>query len=1150
MSQFWSVAALSAPKKILPTNSRRKQIISIAASLALVLTAAAQELKTDALAAGFASPPDSAKPRVWWHWMNGNITKEGIKLDLEWMQRVGIGGFQNFDAALNTPKLVENRLVYMTPEWKDAFRYTTELADKLGLEEAIAGSPGWSESGGPWVKPAQGMKKLVWSETVVQGGQPFTGALPKPPSTSGPYQNIPIIDFLAMVSGQKPVAPPEFYADSAVVAYRMPESEALPSDLHPKVTSSGGTLDAALLADGDFVKTTGLPKAPIGQQAWVQFEFAKPQTIRALTFALGGPVNPFADVMGGAPPGPDFEASDGGQSFHKVSSVPNDGSQVHTISFPETTARFFRLTFTTPPPPASPPAMEFDADFGDFNFPPATGYPIAEIALHAGARVNRVEEKAAFTPLSGLYDFPTPPVAPADAISKTDIVDLTSKMRPDGTLDWTPPAGRWAVLRLGYSLLGITNHPASPEGTGLEVDKLDPAAVQSYMNTYLDNYKDAVGPLMGKRGLQYVINDSWEAGAQNWTDNLIAEFAKRRGYDPHPWLPVLTGRVVESSESSDRFLWDFRRTLSDMLAEYHYDQLETILKERGMGHYGESHESGRAFIGDGMEVKRSNDVPMAAMWTQKPGVNKELYGYNADIRESASVAHLYGQNLVAAESMTASSGAWAWSPATLKPTADKELAMGLNRFVIHTSVHQPLLDKKPGLALGPFGQWFNRNETWAEQAKPWVSYLARSSYLLQQGRFAADIVYFYGEDSNLTALFAKAGPEIPAGYNFDYINADALVHLLKCENGELATPSGMRYRVLALDPYSQHMSLPVLRKIRDLVQAGAQVAGPKPITTPSLSDDPKEFRIIADQLWGSGSGNIVGKGKVYGDQKLGDVMAAIHVAPDFGYTKPQADTNLLFVHRKLSDGDLYFVDNRNDRDEALDATFRVQGKSVELWHSDTGSIEPASFKSAGGRTTVPLHLEPWGTVFVVFRQPAKMASRALPRIVDTSIATVQGPWDLTFQADRGAPAKIALEKLASWSDSSDEGVKYFSGTGTYTKTIQASPDWFKKDAHLSIDLGEVKNLAEVSVNGKPLGIVWKTPYRVDVTDALKPGANTVEINVTSPWANRIIGDRQPNAAKAYTFTSPKFYKADAKLVPSGLLGPVQIIRSTAEGRPE
>ncbi|HXN21916.1 MAG TPA: glycosyl hydrolase [Candidatus Dormibacteraeota bacterium] len=1090
----------------------------------------------DALERGFKNPPATAKPRVWWHWMNGNITKAGIKLDLEWMHRVGIGGFQNFDAALNTPQLVETRLIYMTPEWKEAFLYATTLADQLGLEEAIAGSPGWSESGGPWVKPAQAMKKLVWSETLVQGGQVFHGVLLKPPSTSGPFQNIPAPGFRATMSGQEPTPLPEYYADSAVIAYPLPKSEVLTAELRPKVTSSNGVIDVALLTDGDFAKANRLPVAPVGQEAWIQFEFANPPAIRALTVALG----PSKGGSRGRPPGPELDASDDGKAFRKIITVPNDGAAEKTISFPEVTARFFRLSFRTPPAPLT----SSSANAPSVAPQTADGYQITELVLHTGARVNRFEEKAAFATLPDLYGFPTSPVAAGEAVRKGDVVDLTSKMAPDGTLHWTAPPGRWVVLRMGYSLTGKTNHPASPEGTGLEVDKLNSDHVRAYMKTYLDNYKSAVGDRMGKRGLRCLISDSWEAGTQNWTDNLVAEFAKRRGYDPVSWLPVLTGRVIESSESSDRFLWDFRRTLSDLLTENHYDLLETILKERGMCHYGESHEEGRAFIGDGMEVKRRNDVPMAAMWTQQPGVNEELYGYNADIRESASVAHIYGQNLVAAESLTARFGAWAWSPATLKPTADKELAMGLNRFVLHTSVHQPLLDKTPGIGLGPYGQWFTRNETWAEQAKPWVTYLARNSYMLQQGRFVADVVYFYGEDSNLTSLFLRKAPEVPAGYGFDYINADALVHLLSVVDGQLATPSGMRYRVLALDPYSQHMSLPVLRKIHALVNSGAIVAGPKPISSPSLSDDQAEFRTIADQLWVSGSGeHSYGKGKVFAYQKLPDVLAAMNVTPDFDYTKAKSDTNLLFVHRKLGDGDLYYVDNRNDRAEDLDASFRMQGKQAEFWHADTGQIESASFRVANGRTTVPLQLEPWGTVFVVFRGPAvKESSRVVPKRIETPIANVEGPWDISFPENHGAPAKIVLDKLSSWSDNREGGVRYFSGTATYTKTVQAAPDWFKAGTQLWIDLGDVKNLAEVSVNGQSLGIVWKMPFRMDVSQAMKPGGNTIEIKVTNLWVNRMIGDRQPDAAKQYTFTSPTFYKADSSLLPSGLLGPVQILR--------
>ena len=547
-----------------------------------------------------------------------------------------------------------------------------------------------------------------------------------------------------------------------------------------------------------------------------------------------------------------------------------------------------------------------------------------------------------------------------------------------------------------------------------------------------------------------------------------------------------------------------------------------------------------------MEVKKFNEVPMSAMWTQTPGVNNEQFGYNADDRESASVAHIYGQNIAAAESMTAAAAPWAWSPATLKPTADQEFLNGINRFVIHESAHQPLVNKAPGMTLGPFGQWFNRNETWAEQAGPWVNYLARTSYMLQQGHFGADLIYFYGEDSNLTAIFDKSAPNVPAGYGFDYVNADALIHELSVSNGRITTKSGMNYRVLGLDPYSQHMSLPVLRAIHKLVEDGAIVAGPKPTDDPSQADNQQEFQTLTTQLFGDGTGvHTVGKGKVYAGQSLGDVFHALNVVPDFDYTKPEQDARLLFVHRKLTDGDLYFVDNRSDRDQTVDASFRVTGKEPELWRAETGTSEPASYKIADGRTTVPLHLEPWGTVFVVFRKSTKETNHTLPKLTESQVAKLEGPWNVSFQEGRGAPPTATLDTLASWSENSDAGVKYFSGTGTYTKTIQAPADWFKKGAKLWIDLGDVKNLAEVTVNGKNLGQVWHTPYRVDATTALKQGDNEVVIKVTNAWVNRLIGDQQPNATK-YTFADVTPYKANAHLLPSGLLGPVAVVRADSE----
>ncbi len=1130
----------------------RKQLgwAAIIAIIAAFLATCAAPVQTS-LEEGFRNPPNSAKPRVWWHWMNGNVTKEGIQADLEWMDRIGIGGFQNFDAGLASPQIVDQRLVYMTPEWKDAFQFTTTLADELGLEMAIAGSPGWSESGGPWVLPEQAMKKYVWSVTRVEGGQPFTGTLAHPPTATGSFQNIGSGGGGGFsMTGEESAPPPEYYADAVVVAYRAPASDISLSELQPEVTSSGGQFDLATLTDGDLAQNTLLPAAPVGEKSWIQFEFNEPTTIRALAMVAGGGGGRGFGRGGGGASGRELEASDDGQQFRTVVSITGGRVSQNTITFPPVTARFFRVSFVTPEPQTGQGGG--GGMFGDFTPQEApAGTQIAEIVLETGARVNRFEEKAAFSTATNLASSPTPSVAAADAINRADVVDLTSRMRPDGTLNWTPPEGRWVVLRFGYTLTGHQNSPASPEATGLEVDKLDPDHVRSYFNNYLAQYEDATGGLIGEQGLQYIITDSWEAGTANWTDNMIDEFNQRRGYDMHPWLPVLAGRVVESAEASDRFLWDFRITLGELVAEYHYDELTAILHERGMGRYTESHEGGRAFIGDGMEVKRTADVPMSATWTPGGFGGSEAAGvavrHEADVRESASVAHIYGQNLNAAESLTAIGNTWAYSPERLKPTADFELASGLNRFVIHTSVHQPVDDKIPGLGLGPFGQWFTRHETWAEQAKPWTTYLARSSFMLQQGTFVADVIYLYGEDNNITALFGSVLPPVPEGYNYDFVNADALVNVLSVDDGNIITPSGMSYRLLALDPSTQYMSLTALNKIRDLVNAGAAIVGPKPIGSPSLSDDQDEFQTIADQLFGNGTGErTVGRGKVYAGQTIAEALDDLQVLPDFEYTKPQSDTHLRFVHRRLDDGEIYWVNNRNDRVENLEATFRVEGKAAEVWNPETGSIEPASYTIGGGRTTVPLRLKPEDAVFVVFREDVDSPSRTLPIPVETQLTTITGAWNVSFQPNRGAPDQITLNQLTSWSDNSDEGVKYFSGTGTYTKSIQASADWFQSGSRLCLDLGEVKNLAEVIVNGESLGIVWKTPFRVDVTDALQPGENTLEVKVTNLWVNRLIGDQQPDVTQTYTYTTQAFYQADSPLLPSGLLGPVQIVRSTTD----
>ncbi|MEO5893434.1 MAG: glycosyl hydrolase, partial [Ferruginibacter sp.] len=422
------------------------------------------------------------------------------------------------------------------------------------------------------------------------------------------------------------------------------------------------------------------------------------------------------------------------------------------------------------------------------------------------------------------------------------------------------------------------------------------------------------------------------------------------------------------------------------------------------------------------------------------------------------------------------------------------------------------------------------------------SYLARSSYMLQQGKFVADIIYYYGEDNNITSLFTNRLPVIPEGYNYDFVNADALLHLLNVNNDQIVTPSGMNYRLLALDSNSVRMTLVVLKKISQLVKAGAVVVGPAPAGSPGLGDAADEYGAIVKELWGAGEDiRNVGKGKVFNGKTIQQALDALKVAPDFQYTKPQANTDILYVHRKLSNQEFYWINNRTDVVQDIEATFRITGRPVEIWHPETGKTEQASYSFAGGNTKVPLRLEPNDAVFVVFKGNTAVASRVVPPLKETQLTLIDNNWQLKFQAGRGAPLQAPVGKLGSWTENTDAGIKYFSGTGTYSNTLVADKTWFSKSASLVLDLGDVKNLAEVFVNGKSAGIVWKKPFKIDVAKVLKPGSNTLEIKVTNLWVNRLIGDQQPGATNTITYTTMPFYRATSPLLPSGLFGPVRIL---------
>jgi len=1102
---------------------------------------AAAASHNDPLLKGFLDPPNGARPRVWWHWMNGNISDQGIELDLEWMHRVGLGGVTIFEGAINTPQVVPQRLIYMTPEWKQAFRTAVATARGMGMEVAIASSPGWSETGGPWVTAAQGMKKMVWTATRIKGGQPFIGKLPHPPEVDGIFQNF-------AVSGRRAadgtiVTPPEFYADSEVIAYKIPGGDEAQVELNPQVTSSGGTANVAALSDGDVNKVAlDLPMDVAPSAAWVQFDYGHPQMIQAVTLAsLNDAISVFDHDSNAVPPF--IEAGDDGVNFKKVADIPFSSLVQRTVAFDAVTARYFRIVYLAQP-----------------DGPPAHDHKITELVLASGARMNQWEQRAGYANARDFYAIRDPHVEPQFVVSPVNVIDLTGRMTADGTLDWTPPDGNWMVLRIGYSLTGHENGPAPAEATGLEVDKLNREYVKNYVDGYLKMYADTVGPEnIGRDGISYLLTDSIEVGPQNWTDNILEEFKQRRGYDARSWLPALTGVVIKSTEDTDRFLWDFRRTLGQLLAENHYGEIADDLHSHGVSYYGEALEYHRPSLGDDMEMRSKTDVPMGAMWTWAGSPDPD-FDYIADLRGAASVAHIYGQNLVGAESMTSRGPAWAFSPNGLKKVADLEFALGVNRFEIHESTHQPVPEMAPGLTLGPYGLWFNRNDTWADEAGPWVTYLARCSYLLQQGHFSADVAYFYGEEGPLTAVFGWTPiGNAPDGYGFDFVNSDVVLHELSFKDGRLVAPGGTSYRILYLGGRSQRMTLPVLRQIKSLVTQGAVLVGSRPTDSPSLADDEKEFQRVADQLWGrrpaaEKRARKVGKGRVYTGMSANDVLAALGVARDWEYTKPEPDSTLMFVHRKLGDGDLYFVDNRQDRAENVDTTFRVEGKVPELWDPATGATQPVSYRIAEGRTTIPLHLDPYGTTFVVFRAPAPQTTLELPvareTVVDGLNEALNRDWSVSFQQGRGVPEAVGFHHLVSWTElplpTSDDGVKYFSGTATYSETIEVPADDFVKGAHLWLDLGDVRELAEVKVNGVDLGILWKTPFKVDVTGEIKPGRNQLEIRVTNLWVNRMIGDQQQWALKKYAFADFTPYKADSPLLPSGLLGPVRLISATAQ----
>lgn len=1065
---------------------RLRKLVFFASSLLFSVNAFSQSYE-----AGFTNPPQEARIRVWWHWMDSNITKDGIKKDLDWMKASGIGGIQQFDAGgemMGGGQTIVERLPYMQDGWKDAFRFAISYADQLGLEVAIASAPGWSSTGGPWVKPENAMKKLVWRTIEVKGNakakKPQVISLPELFTTVGKFQNVGDISR----SGVKP-----WYQDVAVVAIRVPEADKSLSELGATVSASGGDFTVDMLSNGNLADGIELPQNPSGSHAWIQYSFPEEITVKALTL-VGGEIR--GQWKSETPTYHNFlQCSTDGKEWRDICRIPSGSADQQTIVIPATKAMYFRLCVTEP-----------------------KGHPIHEFVLHTVTRVNHAEEKAGFAAPHDLIDNPTP----ATDTPVLETIDLTSFVK-EGVLTWKVPEGKWRIYRFGASLTGKQNHPAPPEATGLEVDKLDREAWLDYFRQYMDMYKEAAGGMVGERGIQYILTDSYEAEQMTWTKTLPQTFKASRGYDLIPWLPALTGQILGSTEKSEKFLFDWRETIGEMFAA-NYDRINEIVKEYGLkGRYTESHENGRVYVGDGMDLKMTADIPMSAFWIPDTGDGSSLPMSLADIRESASVAHVYGQNIAAAESFTAvglCDNAWSYYPGNLKYMADMAMYSGVTRFVIHESAHQPSDAHKPGLGLLIFGQWFNRHDTWAPYARYWTDYLARSCYMLQRGHYVADVLWYYGEDTNITGIYGHELPAIPQGYSFDFINPYGVKNLLSVKDGSIVTPSGMKYKVLVLGEHCRTMSVEVLRKLDELARAGAVICGTVPEAPAGLTDCQAEFdRLVAD-IWKAGRPNV-------STSQLANVLKANGVEPDFQYVAP---AELKFVHRTDGDKEIYWV--RNFSDKAVQAKLRLRDAQgvVSVYNPETGKTVP------GATYAHCLPLEANQALFVVADKKGTPApAYEAPKKV--SAVALNGPWTVTFDGIAAPEGSRTYAQLASYTESDEEAVKYFSGIATYTNTFTIGKK--ERVAGLAIDLGKVGQMADVFVNGEHVDFLWKAPYKTCFEGPLRPGVNTIEVKVVNTWPNRLIGDAQPGSEK-HTYTTLPFYRADSPLTPSGLMGPVKL----------
>jgi len=1059
--------------------------------------------RADEFSDAFQNPPDSTRPGVYWYWLRDNISKEGITKDLEAMKRVGIG--RAYIGNVDSTPIGRGAVKMFTDEWWDLTLHAIREGGRLGVDIGVFNCPGWSQSGGPWVKPEQSMRYLKSSETKVSGPGKFSAVLPVPAT---PFMDVAVL------------AVPEEPLDAAAAI--MAKSQ---------VTTSPAGNGVALL-DGNPSTVCSFPEgAATKQPFFVEIKCPEEVTVRSVS-VIPDKVQLKVEC--------ELQYKDGSGHYQSVKKFTVERLNKASIgplafgpiveAFPAVKASEFRLIFTRL-------TQGGKADKG-------ASAGIAEISLSGSTKLERYVEKQlgqAFTTPSTRWDaylWNPQADAGAPATQAAKIQNISSSMDRSGKLTWDIPPGNWTILRVGMTPSAVQNNSAPKEGKGMETDKMNAKHVKAHFDAYLGKLFDRLKP-EERKGWKYVILDSWEVGPQNWTDGLQTEFMERYHYDPLPWLPVLTGRVVGSPDNSDRFLWDLRRLVADKFASDYAGSLRKSANEHGLklwlenyGHFG--------FPGESLQYGGQADEVAGEYWA-----SGDLGSF--EVRTASSAAHIYGKPVVAAESFTFGGTAWSQSPWSLKQRGDWAMAEGVNHFVLHLFIHQPD-ERVPGINAW-FGTEFNRHNTWFDDMDGWIASFRRAQAVLQKGHYVADIAYFNGEDAPKETGIRD--PALPPGYDFDYMSGEVIRRDLQVSDGRFVLPDGMSYRLLVLPPL-ETMRPELLKKIGELVQAGGAILGEPPSRSPSLEDYPacdQRVRDLAAEIWAGIDGKKVtsgryGKGYVFRGTDVAAALGVLGVPPDIGGIGERAEfgkSGMTWIHRHAGDADVYFLSNQDDEKKSLDLSFRVGEGTPELWDPLTGEMRALpQFTREEGRIRVPLEFLPRQSYLLAFRKdgglPATAQKINFPAF--EPVLDLGKVWKVTFDTNRGGPGEVGFDGLVDWTQHADDRIKYYSGTAIYRST-------FKFDLPIKgryfLNLGGFNSIARVKLNGRDLGVVWVLPGRIEITGALKQGANQLEIAVTNTWNNRLLGDSKLPEDKRSTWTSvDPGIKPKTTLMPSGLTGPVTI----------